>query len=343
MRKTGDFVKNGGIFMLIKPYLDEELRQERRHLSPYACFSKDAVRKVPEKEMGLPFEVDRNKIIQSKAFRRMKHKTQVFLNPKGDHYRTRLTHTLEVANISRFIARYLRLNEDLAEAIALGHDIGHAPFAHTGEKVLEEYFGGDYSHNKQSLRVADHIEKLNLTDQVRDGILHHTGTVQPFTLEGQVVKIADRIAYLRHDIDDAIRGKVIVYEDIPRPLRDIFPNLDDVATVLSLDMIENSRDKDCIQMSDEMHKAMMELRTFMFETVYLRPSAQKEIQKTRHVILSLIRHYLKHPEDMPLAFQQIKEEWGLEQAVIDYISGMTDAFAIERYQELFVPRKYDIL
>lgn len=330
-------------FYMIKERIRWEQEQEKLRFSPYAFLSKHATRKITASETGLPFEIDRMKIIHSKAFRRLKHKTQVFLNPKGDHYRTRLTHTLEVANISRFITRYLGLNEDLAEAIALGHDIGHAPFAHTGEKVLEEYFGGDYSHNKQSLRVADHIEKLNLTDQVRDGILNHTGSIQPATLEGQVVKIADRIAYLHHDIDDAIRGKIIVYENIPASLREIFPCLDDVVTILSLDMIENSKNKDRIQMSENMYAAMMELRAFMFQTVYLRPSAQIETEKAKHIILSLIEYYLKHPNHLPLAFLDIKEEWGLERAVIDYISGMTDGFAIEQYQELFIPKKYDVL
>lgn len=329
--------------MKLDKYIDLHKSLEKNHFSPYACFSESAVRLQPEEELGLPFEIDRNKIINSKSFRRLKHKTQVFLNPKGDHYRTRLTHTLEVANISRFIARYLKLNEDLAEAIALGHDIGHAPFAHTGEKVLEEYFGGGYSHNKQSLRVADHIEKLNLTLQVRDGILNHTGKTNPMTLEGQIVKLADRIAYLHHDIDDAIRGRVIVYDDIPFSLREIFPNLDDVVKVLALDMIENSMGESQIKMSDTMYAAMMDLRTFMYKKVYLRPSAQKELDKAKHVIFSLIEYYMKHPEEMPATYLEIQEKWGLEQAVIDYISGMTDAYAVEKYQELYIPKKYDVL
>lgn len=329
--------------MKLDKYIDLHKSLEKNHFSQYACFSESAVRLQPEEELGLPFEIDRNKIINSKSFRRLKHKTQVFLNPKGDHYRTRLTHTLEVANISRFIARYLKLNEDLAEAIALGHDIGHAPFAHTGEKVLEKYFGGGYSHNKQSLRVADHIEKLNLTLQVRDGILNHTGKTNPMTLEGQIVKLADRIAYLHHDIDDAIRGRVIVYDDIPFSLREIFPNLDDVVKVLVLDMIENSMGESQIKMSDTMYAAMMDLRTFMYKKVYLRPSAQKELDKAKHVIFSLIEYYMKHPEEMPATYLEIQERWGLEQAVIDYISGMTDAYAVEKYQELYIPKKYDVL
>lgn len=329
--------------MKLDKYIDLHKSLEKNHFSQYACFSESAVRLQSEEELGLPFEIDRNKIINSKSFRRLKHKTQVFLNPKGDHYRTRLTHTLEVANISRFIARYLKLNEDLAEAIALGHDIGHAPFAHTGEKVLEKYFGGGYSHNKQSLRVADHIEKLNLTLQVRDGILNHTGKTNPMTLEGQIVKLADRIAYLHHDIDDAIRGRVIVYDDIPFSLREIFPNLDDVVKVLALDMIENSMGESQIKMSDTMYAAMMDLRTFMYKKVYLRPSAQKELDKAKHVIFSLIEYYMKHPEEMPATYLEIQERWGLEQAVIDYISGMTDAYAVEKYQELYIPKKYDVL
>lgn len=330
--------------MNIKIDITNKILWEKEKYSQFACFSKHASRQNPEPiELGLPFEIDRNKIINSKAFRRLKHKTQVFLNPKGDHYRTRLTHTLEVANISRFIARYLDLNEDLAEAIALAHDIGHAPFSHTGEKVLEEYFGNNYSHNKQSLRVADYIEKLNLTNQVRDGILNHTGSVKPLTLEGQIVKIADRIAYLHHDIDDAIRGKIIVYESIPKHLREIFPSLDNVTTILSMDMIQNSKNQPEIKMSEPIYNAMMELREFMFNTVYLRPAAQKETSKAKHVVTALIEYYLKHPEEMPQTYIEILQEWGLETAVIDYISGMTDVYAIEKYQELFIPNKYDVL
>lgn len=319
------------------------MRKFDENLSSYACQNRFATRQMHANKTGMPFEIDRMKIIHSKSFRRLKHKTQVFLNPKGDHYRTRLTHTLEVANISRFIARYLCLNEDLTEAIALGHDIGHAPFAHTGEKVLEEYFDNQYSHNKQSLRVADHIEKLNLTNQVRDGILNHTGPVKPKTLEGQIVKTADRIAYLHHDIDDAIRGKIIVYQDIPKHLRRIFTSLEDVPTVLSLDMIEHSQGQPEIRMSKDMHEAMTELREFMYNTVYLRPSAQKELKKAKHVVTSLIEYYLECPEDMPDSYLQLKEEWGLETAVIDYISGMTDIYAVEKYEELFVPQKYDVV
>lgn len=330
--------------MDIKINVKEKMLLEEKRYSPYACFSKDATRAKPESEgLGLPFENDRNRIINSKAFRRLKHKTQVFLNPKGDHYRTRLTHTLEVANISRFIARYLDLNEDLAEAIALGHDIGHAPFSHTGEMVLEEYFNKNYSHNKQSLRVADHIEKLNLTNQVRDGILNHTGFIKPLTLEGQIVKTADRIAYLHHDIDDAIRGKIIEYDNIPKHIREVFPCLNDVATILSMDMIENSKNQTEIKMSEPIHQAMLELREFMFNTVYLRPAAQKEINKAKHVVIALIEYYLKHPEEMPETYINLWQEWGLETAVIDYISGMTDVYAIEKYQELFIPKKYDVL
>ena len=323
----------------------EELKKEmmaKRILSPFACCNQMATRFIEEEEQGLPFEHDRKKIINSKSFRRLKHKTQVFLNPKGDHYRTRLTHSLEVANIARFIARYLELNEDLTEAIALGHDIGHAPFSHTGEKVLEEYFHSQYSHNKQSLRVADHIEKLNLTDQVRDGILNHTGAVKPVTLEGQIVKLSDRIAYLHHDIDDAIRGKIIQYEDIPAYLREIFPCMDDVQKILSLDVIENSFGKDEIEMSSQMYEAMMELRAYMFKKVYLRESAQVEIKKAEHVVISLTEYYLQHPEKMPESYVKLQEIWGTQTAVIDYISGMTDSYAIEKYQELFIPKKYDI-
>ena len=310
--------------------------------SNYAFLSQNATRQYPkEDEFKLPFEVDKTNIISSKSFRRLKHKTQVFINPKGDHYRTRLTHTLEVSTVARYIARYLSLNEDLTEAISVGHDIGHTPFGHQGESALKEVFK-NYSHNKQSLRVADYIEKLNLTDQVRDGILNHTGDTTPNTMEGLVVRTADRMAYLQHDIDDAIRGKVFSFDDIPLYLREVFPSYDGVSTILSLDMIENSIDKPVIQMSEKIETAMLDLRNFMFKTVYERPSVKNEIEKAKHIVTSLVDYYLRNPDKLSEKYLKSLDEWPVETVIVDYISGMTDEYAIERYEDIFIPKKYTI-
>lgn len=318
------------------------IEYETKRFSQYAFLSKNATRQsLEEKELKLPFEIDKTKIINSKSFRRMKHKTQVFLNPKGDHYRTRLTHTLEVSTVARYIARYLSLNEDLVEAISMGHDIGHTCFGHAGETALRSIFN-NYSHNKQSLRVADHIEKLNLTNQVRDGILNHTGSITPMTLEGQIVKTADRMAYLQHDIDDAIRGKVISFDCIPLYLREIFSSPSDVSTILSLDMIENSMGKPYIQMSEKIETAMLELRDFMFKTVYERPSVEHEIDKAKHIVHSLVDYYLKHPDELSDNYLNSLSDWPIETVIIDYISGMTDGYAIEKFEEIFIPKKYSI-
>ncbi|QUH22155.1 HD domain-containing protein [Alkaliphilus sp. B6464] len=329
------------VVFYIKDYL---LKQEANNLSKFACLSKNATR-VKEDINGfqLPFTIDIQRIINSKSFRRLKHKTQVFLNPRGDHYRTRLTHTLEVVETAKFIARYLRLNEDLTAAIGYGHDIGHSPFSHAGEAALEEYFGSNYSHNKQSLRVADVVENMNLTNQVRDGILNHTGKIKPMTLEGQIVKIADRIAYLHHDIDDAIRGKIITYDDIPTHLRELFNSIEDVSIVLSLDIIESSLGKDEIKMSRDIENAMLELRSYMFETIYERESSKREVKKAKDIVISLTEYYLKHPEKMPEKYLQLLESYSKETAVIDFISGMTDVYAIAKFEEIFIPQRYDIL
>lgn len=315
---------------------------ECARFSKYAFLSTNATRQFPrEEDYKLPFEIDKTSIINSKSFRRLKHKTQVFINPKGDHYRTRLTHTLEVSTVARYIARYLSLNEDLTEAIAIGHDIGHTCFGHTGESAIREVFKS-YSHNQQSLRIADHIEKLSLTDQVRDGILNHTGSNIPSTLEGQIVRTADRMAYLQHDIDDAIRGKVILFDNIPLYLREIFPSYNEVSTILSIDMIENSMDKPVIQMSEKIETAMLDLRNFMFKTVYERPSVRTETGKAKYIVTSLVEYYLKNPDRLSENYLNNLKEWPLETVIVDYISGMTDEYAIEKFGEIFIPKKYTI-
>ncbi|MCL6471662.1 MAG: deoxyguanosinetriphosphate triphosphohydrolase [Firmicutes bacterium] len=299
------------------------------------------------------YQRDRDRIIHSKAFRRLINKTQVFLAPEGDHYRTRLTHTLEVSQISRTIARALRLNEDLTEAIALGHDLGHTPFGHVGEKAIDEIFRelrdsgyrgapGHFHHNEQSLRVVDVIEYdgkgLNLTWEVRDGILNHTGECDPETLEGRVVKIADRIAYINHDIDDAIRAGILSVEDIPARLTSILGKHHGLRiNNMVCNLVEYSRGKATIEMSPEFMNAMLELREFLFEHVYLGSAAKSENDKAKNVIRSLFFLFLEKPELLPPDFQPSGEE-ELPIKVCDYVAGMTDRYAIKAFEEYFVPQ-----
>lgn len=282
------------------------------------------------------FQRDRDRILHSKAFRRLKHKTQVFLSPLGDHYRTRMTHTLEVSQIARTVARGLRLNEDLTEAIALGHDLGHTPFGHSGEKVLNSLLSEGFEHNKQSLRVVDIIENLNLTEETRDGILNHTGNIVPFTLEGQIVKIADRIAYLNHDIDDSVRAGIISEDDLPRAAIEILGNSKSRRiTFIVKDIIKHSRDS--IKMSSECNEAMNKvLRNWMFENVYENVSVEAEKVKTRGIIEALFEFYLNNTDK--IKDEEIKRiKAGKQRLVADYIAGMTDRFAISDYVNKFVP------
>ena len=271
------------------------------------------------------------------------NKTQVFLAPVGDHYRTRLTHTLEVTQIARIIARALRLNEDLTEAAALGHDLGHTPFGHAGEAALQQCFDPQFTHYKQSLRVVEKLENggkgLNLTWEVRDGIVNHTGKHMASTLEGVVVKYADRIAYINHDIDDACRAGVLCVEDIPKSIREVLGNghSERINTMVT-SIIQNSTDKPYIMMSDEVQKATDELRTFLFDNVYLNSEAKSEDVKAQNLLIFLFEHFTKHPEQIPEHHRQFAEEEGVERCVCDYISGMTDRYAIETYQELFIPK-----
>ncbi len=286
------------------------------------------------------FQRDVDRITYSKAFRRMKHKTQVFLSPEGDHYRTRMTHTLEVSRIARTIARALRLNEDLTEAVALGHDLGHTPFGHAGERALRSICPGGFRHNEQSLRVVDKLEKegrgLNLSAEVRDGILCHTGEQLPFTLEGSVVRLSDRIAYVNHDTDDAIRAGILREEDIPASVRDVLgagfgKRIDTVIR----DVVSASDTE--IRMSLPVAWAMDEFREFMFEAVYRNPKAKSEESKVAGILSALYESYGKDLSRLPPDYRRVAEEEGAERAVCDYIAGMTDQFAVQQYSELFIP------
>lgn len=335
----------------------ECLRQERERLedamlSPWAAKSAQSRGREydePECEIRTAFQRDRDRIIHSKAFRRLKGKTQVFIAPEGDHYRTRMTHTLEVAQISRTVARALRLNEDLTEAIALGHDLGHTPFGHAGEKVLSQVGNTVFKHNEQSLRVVDKLEKyrpeypgLNLTAEVRDGILNHTGDQLPFTLEGQVVRICDRIAYINHDIDDAIRGGILRENDLPKELiRILGNNRSERIDRMVKDLIYTSYGKDTIGMSEEVHEAMMALRTFLYETVYIGSAAKTEETKVDRMLKHLYEYFMENPQELPHDWGQDEEE-GISRWVIDYIAGMTDRYAIKAYTNLFLPRAWSL-
>jgi dGTPase len=336
-------------------------------------------RERPEEPCTLrtPYQRDRGRIVHSKAFRRLEHKTQVFIAPEGDHYRTRLTHTLEVAGIARSIARALRLNEDLTEAVALGHDLGHTPFGHAGEKVmrelLEDLGAGVFTHNEQSARVVEVVENdgrgLNLTWEVRDGIRHHTGEDKPATLEGQIVRLADRIAYINHDIDDALRAGLITTLDLPAgPLELLGPAGGDRIDTLVHDLVDTSYETGTIVQSPLVAVAMDELRDFLFQTVYPQSLLRAGERRVRHVITNLMEYFLQHPEEMgqevpPAAVSGVassasattvvapaSEAEGVRdaagerqeriQVVTDYISGMTDRYAISRYRELFEPRSW---
>ena len=328
-----------------------ELR-EIEYLSPYATLSKDSRgRERAEEECDIRpvFQRDRDRILHCKAFRRLKQKTQVFLLPKGDHYRTRLTHTLEVSQNARTIAKALRLNEDLVEAIALGHDLGHTPFGHAGERALDEVCPLGFQHNEQSVRVVKKLEKdgkgLNLTWEVRDGILNHKSAGTPHTLEGQIVRLSDKIAYINHDIDDAIRGGVLKEEDIPKTYREILGN----STRVRLDtmihnVIINSMDQPEIRMSPEVEQATMALRAFMFENVYKNPVAKGEEEKAINMVTNLYEYYWKHIQLLPDQFLEMLEEEGgtPERIVCDYIAGMTDTYAIKKFEEYFIPESWKI-
>lgn len=333
--------------MLLRKELE---KREFEILSEKATKSAESKGRIfPEEKCDIrtEFQRDRDRIIHSKAFRRLMHKTQVFLAPEGDHFRTRLTHTIEVSQIARTIARALNLNEDLTEAIALGHDLGHTPFGHNGEEVLNKIHPGGFEHNVQSLRVVDVIEStpsrrgMNLTMEVRDGIVNHTGPVVPFTLEGQIVKLSDRIAYINHDIDDAIRSGVISSEDLPERAICVFgASHRERINNMVVDVIENSDGKDKICQSNEFKTNLDDLRTFMFANVYKssRVKREEDLNKVEVVISSLYDYYIKNIDQLPDDMKEIAERDGKNEAVKDYVAGMTDRFALAVYTDLFVPK-----
>ncbi len=325
---------------------------ERQILSPYAALSDESRgRERPEKESPYRtvYQRDRDRVLHCKSFRRLKHKTQVFLAPEGDHYRTRLTHTLEVSQIARTIARALRLNEDLTEAIALAHDLGHTPFGHAGERCLDHCVEGGFRHYEQSVRVVELLENtgrgLNLTWEVRDGILHHTKGEEAATLEGQIVRWADKIAYMNHDMDDAIRAGVLREADLPLELH---MHLGDTPTsridTLVTAMISGSHDG-VIAMDPAVEPHFWELHTFMYDYLYLNSAAKVEESKVDGIVSALFAYFTKNPDKLPEEYALVRERDGTQRAVCDYVAGMTDNFALEMYRELYVPRGWstDIL
>ena len=318
---------------------------ERQILDPRAVRSADSKGREREEEphpLRTAFQRDRDRIVHSKAFRRLKHKTQVFVSPEGDHYRVRLTHTLEVSQIARTAARALRLNEDLTEAIALGHDLGHTPFGHLGEEALTPFLAGPFRHNEQSLRIVDHLENdgrgLNLTWEVRDGIVNHTWSMpMPSTLEAQVARFADRIAYVNHDVDDAVRAGVITDADLPQPALEVLGRTHSARLdTLVGDLVEQSLDAAEVGLSTDVLDALNVLRSFLFERVYLRPEAHDEQQKAIELVRALFTYYLEHPDEIPAEYRDTPGDPRTH--VADYIAGMTDRYAVRTYERLFLPQ-----
>lgn len=331
----------------------EELeRQEHRRLNPKAAFSdrsagRPRYEEPRDEDVRTCYQRDIDRIVHSKAFRRLMHKTQVFLQPEGDHYRTRMTHTIEVTRIARTITQALGLNEDLAEAIGMGHDLGHTPFGHAGEVALSKCLGKPFRHNEQSLRVVDVLEKdghgLNLTHEVRNGILCHTGDPWPDTLEGMIVRRSDQIAYVNHDIDDAIRAGILSNDDIPRDILEVlgYTHRDRVNTLVC-DAILTSREAGEVCLSPAVDKALKDLRSFMFEKVYRNPIAKGEESKAKDMLQKLYEYYITHPEALPEDFQPQLSFDGMERTVCDYIAGMTDNYAVDKYTEIFIPTGWHV-
>ncbi len=320
---------------------------EKEYLSPYATLSmnsKGRLRKEEDCDIRPVFQRDRDRIIHSKSFRRLKDKTQVFLTPEGDHYRTRLTHTLEVSQNARTIAKALRLNEDLAEAIALGHDLGHTPFGHAGERALNRVCPFGFEHNVQSVRTVDLLEKsglgLNLTMEVRDGILNHQTSGRPSTLEGKIVRYSDKIAYIHHDMDDAIRGGILTEDDIPKEIsQKIGETTGERLNHFIHDLVTNSQGKNEISLSPPVEEAMKKLRKFMFERVYNNTEAKGEEKKAEQLMETLYEYYMLHTEVLPREYQRMMYDGEKkEQVVCDYVGAMTDRFAIAKYEEIYIPK-----
>ena len=335
--------------MSIRAFLEE---QEHFLLDQRAAFSDQSRgRPIPEErgedEVRTCYQRDVDRIIHSKSFRRLMHKTQVFLQPEGDHYRTRMTHTIEVARIGRTIARALRLNEDLTEAIAMGHDLGHTPFGHAGEAALSEVMSTPFRHNEQSLRVVDILEKdgdgLNLSYEVRMGILGHTGQYIPETLEGKIVRRSDQIAYVNHDIDDAMRAGILTNEDIPREIAEVLGHTHKMRiNTLVCDMIATTRETGSLCMSPEVEGALRDLRSFMYANVYRNPVAKGEEKKAREMLHRMFEFYMRNPEALPEDFHPQLGFGGIERTVCDYIAGMTDKYAVDKYAELFIPSGWNV-
>ena len=343
----GRFFKE--FYMTIREMLEE---REDMILSPYASHSKNTKGRdtdEPQCDIRPVYQRDRDRIVHCKAFRRLKDKTQVFLIPEGDHYRTRLTHTLEVSQIARTIAKALRLNEDLTEAIALGHDLGHTPFGHAGERALNSVCPYGFRHNEQSVRTVEKLEKdgkgLNLTWEVRDGILNHQTSRMPATLEGRVVRLSDKIAYIHHDMDDAVRAGVLTEMDVPAEIRAVLGSTPgDRLDAFMHDIITNSTDRDDICMTDEVAGAMRDIRAFMFERVYTNPEIKAEEGKAEALLCTLYDHYLHHLSQLPEENRKMIDEGvAPEIAVCDFVGAMTDRFAILTYNELFVPKSWEMI
>jgi dGTPase len=321
---------------------EEIERQVLSDRASLAAETKGRDREEPQDDLRTVYQRDRDRIVHTKAFRRLKHKTQVFLSPQGDHYRVRLTHTLDVSQIARTVARALRLNEDLTEAIALGHDLGHTPFGHLGEQALTPFLGRPFRHSEQSLRVVDHLESdgngLNLTWEVRDGIVNHPWSMPPpSTLEAQIVRYADRIAYLNHDIDDALRAGVLSEAELPSgALKTLGATHSARINTLVTDLVASSEDREEIQLSKPVFTALDGLRDFMFEQVYLREDTHGEHARATRLIRELFQHFLDHPGELPDEYHRAPGD--LPTRVADYISGMTDRYAIRTYERLFLPR-----
>lgn len=323
-------------------------RMEENLLSEFAQMSKNSKgRDKDEKKCDVrtDFQRDRDRIIYSKSFRRLKHKTQVFISPEGDHYRTRLTHTLEVSQIARTIARSLRLNEDLTEAIALGHDLGHTPFGHSGENVLNSVCPHGFKHNEQSLRVVEVLERengLNLTWEVRDGIRNHTGSGTASTLEGRIIKFADRIAYINHDIEDAIRGNILSETDLPKECVKVLGNKSSIRiNNMILNIIEYSSNSSNIIMNSEFQQAMDELRSFMFKNVYVGSIAKKEEVKAMNIVKELYAYIKGSPGMLPEEAARMLDKYDIDRVVCDYIAGMTDRYAVKKFHDIFIPASWN--
>lgn len=319
---------------------------ELTKLSKYATKSVHSIgreREIEKCTIRTDFQRDRDRIVHSKAFRRLMHKTQVFISPRGDHYRTRLSHTLEVSQISRTISKALMLNEDLTESIALGHDLGHTPFGHSGEDALNQILKSGFKHNEQSVRIVERLENsgtgLNLTYETRDGIKTHRGKYKPHTLEGRVVQISDKIAYVNHDIDDAIRGKILKEEDLPKDIINVLGNTSgERINYLITDVIKNSQDESEIIISDKARKTLYDLRSFMYEKVYLNQKLDFERRKIFHMFKEFHEYYWENTENLPKEFLNLIESGESKDQVIgDFIAGMTDRFSIEHYNQLFMP------